>query len=163
MFGKRGLHIDSRLQIIEIAQFEEAKDRDDIKSSLEHLTNSVKLLLEERGQESTLAKMFGAEDDEENKHTARIKELSNEIKGIKNEISKLEKKRDGICSNNKDSMASCFLKSIDTSTDIVGKKQKDRESIEDMLPNTVTIDTSSAASPLRSAVSTSSVTNSTVS
>ena len=27
MFGKRGLHIDSRLQIIEIAQFEEAKDR----------------------------------------------------------------------------------------------------------------------------------------
>ena len=43
--------------------------------------------------------MFGAEDDEENKHTVRIKELSNEIKGIKNEISKLEKKRDGICAN----------------------------------------------------------------
>ena len=136
---------------------------DDIKSSLEHLTNSVKLLLEERGQEITLAKMFGAEDDEENKHNARIKELSNEIKQIKNKISKLKKKRDGICSNNKDSMASRFLKSIDTSTDIARKKQKDRESIEDTLLNTVTIDTSSAVSPLRSAVSTSSATNSTVS
>ena len=82
---------------------------------------------------------------------------------IKNETYKLKEKRDGICSNNKDSMASRFLKSIDTSTDIAGKKQKDRESIEDTLPNTVTIDTSSDASPLRSAVSTSSVTNSTVS
>ena len=57
--------------------------------------------------------MFGAEDDEGNKNTARIKELSNEIKGIKNEITKLEKKRDVICSDNKDSMASRFLKSID--------------------------------------------------
>ena len=107
--------------------------------------------------------MFCAEDDEENKHNARIKELSNEIKQIKNKISKLKKKRDGICSNNKDSMASRFLKSIDTSTDIARKKQKDRESIEDTLLNTVTIDTSSAVSPLRSAVSTSSATNSTVS
>ena len=74
MFGEQGLHIDSRLQIIKIAQFKEAKNRDNIKSNLNHLTNCIKLLLKERGQEITLAKMFGIEDDDKNELTKRVKE-----------------------------------------------------------------------------------------
>jgi len=80
MFGERGMNIDSRLQIIEKAQFEEAKDRETIKTSLDHITNCIILLLQERGQEITLVKMFGMEDAEENGHTDRVKELSIEIK-----------------------------------------------------------------------------------
>ena len=52
------MKLDSCRQIIEIAQFEDAKDREARKNRLEHLISCNKLLLEERGQEIQLAKMF---------------------------------------------------------------------------------------------------------
>ena len=79
LLDERGMNLDSRLQIIEIAQFEDAKDRESIKNQLEHLTNCNKLLLEERGQEIELAKLFYPEGDNDNEHWKRVKQLSTEI------------------------------------------------------------------------------------
>ena len=89
LLGERGMNLDSRLQIIEIAQFEDAKDRESIKNQLEHLTNCNKLLLEERGQEIQLAKLFCPEGDKEDEHWKRVKQLSMEIQDMKKEIASL--------------------------------------------------------------------------
>ena len=46
VFNERSLNMDSRIQIIEMAQFEDAKDREDVEDTLTHLRNCSKLLLE---------------------------------------------------------------------------------------------------------------------
>ena len=67
------MKLDSCRQIIEIAQFEDAKDREARKNRLEHLISCNKLLLEERGQEIQLAKIFCSHGDPENYHWKEVK------------------------------------------------------------------------------------------
>ena len=58
LFNGRGYTMDTRIQMVEIAQFEVARKREDVKNQLTHLTNRNKLLLEERLQEITMAKNY---------------------------------------------------------------------------------------------------------
>lgn len=71
------------MQMVEIAQFEEAQVRDDQKHKLDHLTNRHKLLLDERQQEINLAKSFCTEYNPFNEHWVKVKYLSLEMSELK--------------------------------------------------------------------------------
>ena len=97
LFNSRGYTLDSRMQMVEIAQFKEAQVRYDIKHDLEYLTNCNKLLLDEREQEIDLAKIICPEYDRTNEYWASFIQLSSDISELKNEIVVLQKKLRQIC------------------------------------------------------------------
>ena len=98
------------MQMVEIAQFEEAQVRDDLKHDIDHLTNCFKLLLDEREHEINLAKTICLEYDENNEHWARVIKPSSDIDELKNEIVVLQKKKtEVIVSKTGNSMATKFL------------------------------------------------------
>ena len=57
-FAERGLSVEARVQVIEVAQFESHKIREDFKQQIYHLTHKSELLLKERSQQIELAKII---------------------------------------------------------------------------------------------------------
>ena len=116
LFGKRGYTLDTRLQMVEIAQFEEAQARDDLKHDLEHLTSRNKLLLDEREQEINIAKIICPQYDRMNEHWERVNQVSTEISELKKEMILQQQKK--IATNTSqigNSMAAKFLASVQSS------------------------------------------------
>ena len=119
IFNSRGLSIDSKMQMVEIAQFEDAQARDDIKNDLEVLTNRNKLLLTEREQEITLAKLICPEYDKNNSNWKRVMELGKEISEINNEMAIIHKKKSMAQENQVGkSMAAKFLATVRGSEEV---------------------------------------------
>lgn len=146
LFNGRGYSLDSRMQMVEIAQFEDAQVRDDINSTLTHLTNRNKLLLCEREQEINLAKMICPAYDEDDDHWKRVKELSSDIANLKNEIIALEQKKNATnVKQSGSSMAAQFLASMrnqnekasDTPLSSPNKRRFDSISVNDSATSTI--------------------------
>ena len=113
VFNTRGLTLDSKMQMVEIAQFEDAQARDDMKNDLEMLTNRNKLLLTEREQEINLAKIICPQYDESNMNWKRVMELGREIATVNKEMLELQKKKSHAQSKQVGkSMAAKFLASV---------------------------------------------------
>ena len=93
IFKSRGYTIDSRIQMVEIAQFNDAQKMESINHTLQHLTNRNKLLLEERLQQINLAKIICPEYDANNEVWMKVNELSKDIDNLKKEIATEELKR----------------------------------------------------------------------
>ena len=83
------------MQMVEIAQFQDAHKMEVIKNTLDHLTNWNKLLLEERLQQINLAKMICPQYDPKNEHWKRVLELSSDIDKVKKEMATKEEKKIG--------------------------------------------------------------------
>ena len=58
MLNSRGYTLESRIQIVEIAQYQDVLKLDVIKNSLDHYTTKIKLLLDERLQLINMAKII---------------------------------------------------------------------------------------------------------
>ena len=93
IFNSRGYTIDSRMQMVEIAQFQDAHKMEMIKNSLEHLTNRNKLLLDERLQQINLAKIICPLYDAQDEHWMRVTQLTKDIDNLKKEIAAEELKK----------------------------------------------------------------------
>ena len=93
LFNSRGYTMGTRMQMVKIAQFEVARKREDVKNQLEHLTNRNKLLLEERLQEITMAKLICPVFDPDDFHWQGVMKLSEDIKHLKEEMKTKEKKQ----------------------------------------------------------------------
>ena len=99
--------------MVEIAQFEDAQKMENIKNSLEHLTNRNKLLLDEGFQQITMAKLICPEYDAENEQWKRVNNLSKEIDDYKKAILIEESKKFSDMSNSTGKkMAERFLWSV---------------------------------------------------
>ena len=57
-FASRGLSVEARVQVIEVAQFETQKIREDFKHKIDQLNHKADLLLRERSQQIELAKII---------------------------------------------------------------------------------------------------------
>ena len=93
IFNKRGYTMETRMQMVEIAQFDKAQKREDIQNKLTLLINRNKLLLEERQQKISMAKIICPEFDADNFHWEGVMKLQEDIKLLKAEITAEEKKR----------------------------------------------------------------------
>ena len=82
IFNSRGYTIDSQMQMVEIAQFQDAHKMEVIKNTL---ANRNKLLLEECPQQINLAKMICSQYDPKNEHWKRVSELSSDISNFHSE------------------------------------------------------------------------------
>ena len=143
-FNKRGYGLDSRMQMVEIAQFEEAQARDSMKQQLDSLIDRNKMLLTEREQEINLAKIICPEYDKDNEQWKRVTELSKNISDLRNEIIKEQKKCTEMNnSKSRSSMAAKFLQSVRRSDDDVpttidtsdDRKKRSHENITDSARN----------------------------
>ena len=113
LFNGRGYTMDTRMQMVEIAQFEVARKREDIKNQLTRLTNCNTLLLEERLQEITMAKIICPVFDPNDFHWKCVLKLSDGIKHLKELMEAEEKKQQLATVNDSDGiMVSNFLKSV---------------------------------------------------
>mmetsp|Transcript_11045 Transcript_11045/g.12639 ORF Transcript_11045/g.12639 Transcript_11045/m.12639 type:complete len:390 (-) Transcript_11045:6-1175(-) len=92
-FVARGLTLESRIQIIELAQFEDSKKSENCKDRLTLLTTRNQLLLEERKQEIELAKIICPTYDPTQPNWMKIKNLTTQIEKIKNDISRGEEEQ----------------------------------------------------------------------
>ena len=155
LFNNRGLTLDSKMQMVEIAQFEDAQARDDIKNDIMLLTNRNKLLLVEREQEINLAKLICPQYDENNENWKRVMALSQEISLLKKEMVVLQNKKSKAQSKQfGKSMAAKFLASVcgDDDVEVFGSDAKKRSldavthdsaagsSAESPMKKTITID-----------------------
>ena len=125
MFNHRGFSIDSRMQMVEIAQFNDAQRMEAINHTLGHLTNRNKLLLDERLQQINLAKIICPKYDAENEHWIKVTSITNDIERLKKDMRTEElKKIEEMKSLSGNNMAEFFLASV-TSPDIDSdEKQK---------------------------------------
>ena len=100
-----------------------------IKSTLKHLTNRNKLLLEERSQEIGIARIMCPDNDPDNQHWKRVEELSREINDLKKEMAAEENKKLIELSNTAGKkMAERFLESVTaTEVDIESESVKKRK------------------------------------
>lgn len=149
IFNSRGYTIDSRIQMVEIAQFQDAQKMENIKNTLEHLTNRNKLLLDERLQQITIAKLICPEYNAENEQWKKVNNLSRDIENLKKKILLEESKKIYEMSNSPGkNMAERFLSSVTTEIECDGGDKstpnKKRKHIDDAQE---TIDLESSSSP----------------
>lgn len=85
-FNSRGYSIDSRTQLVEMSQLEDAQALEVDKHNLDHLQDRNRLILEERAQETNLAQIICPDYDPFNDHWKRVAELTFELNELKNVI-----------------------------------------------------------------------------
>ena len=90
MFNSCGYTIESRTQMVEISQFQDAQKLEVIKNSLNQYTRNMKLLLDERFQLIDMAKSICPGDDDENVHWMRVSKLTDNIYALKQEMAREE-------------------------------------------------------------------------
>ena len=113
-FPVKGLSVKARIQVIEVAQFEARKVREDFKQKILQLSNKSDILLRERSQQIDMAKkicpIYNA-DEEVWKEVIVITTINNEVK---KEIEEVKQSQiitsDDI--NTTSNLASQFLKSL---------------------------------------------------
>ena len=92
-FAKRGLSMDTRIQLIEVAQLEDQKCRDTINTTILQLNAKNDLLLRERSQQIDLAKIICPQYDVADENWNAVKVLTNEIKSVKQDLKTHEENR----------------------------------------------------------------------
>ena len=144
IFNSRGYTIDSQMQMVEIAQFQDAHKMEVIKNTLDHLTNRNKLLLKEHLQQFNLAKMICPQYYPENEHWKRVLELSSDIDKVKKEMATKEEKKIGQMRNTSNKkMAEQFLASVTTSNDdfkSLQNKSTRKQKLDDSDGHTMDVD-----------------------
>ena len=129
IFNSLGMTIDSRMQMVEIAQLEDIQRREEVNSNLNHLTNKNKLLLEERQQQISLAKIISPKYDPNNEHWAQVLSLTKDLENVKNEIAAEEKnKKQNESSYTGSNVAKSLLNSVNMSDS--PKKRKYNEDVD---------------------------------
>ena len=89
-FADRGLTLDSRIQIVELAQFEDSKAREIRRDKLHQMTTRYRLLLDERKQEMDIAKVTCPQYDSDHPNWKSVYAISEEIKSLKHDIKEEE-------------------------------------------------------------------------
>ena len=90
----RGINMNTRLQMIELAHFQDSKKMDNIKTLLFHRNTVNNALLTERSQAINLAQSICLEYDPDNKFWKDVVDLTAQITAMKKEISDLTQKGD---------------------------------------------------------------------
>ena len=103
MYSARGHTIHDRLNMIELAKLEDAQKFEDMKSLLAHRNTRNKMLLEERMQAISLAKVICPKYDADNEYWKAVHNLTLQIKTVKNDIEELTSQVDTEMSRKKDS------------------------------------------------------------
>lgn len=85
-FAARGLPLDTRMQIIEVAQFEDSKMREDIRYQLSQLNSRMDHLLRERSQQIEIAKIICPVYDKTDTNWELLDTLTQDIQRVKNRI-----------------------------------------------------------------------------
>ena len=130
-FVTRGLTLESRIQIIELAQVEDSKVREQLNQRILQLMTRNKLLLDERQQEIELAKIICPEYDASDSNWMKVMHLKEEITQLKREIKKEEEEKGKLVEKSASSnLASAFLKSVCTSSPSLPPTKKPRIDIE---------------------------------
>ena len=121
-YKARGLTMDTRMQIIEVAQFEDAKIREDCWDRLVSLNSRMGQLLQERSQQIELAKIIYPVYDKNYSNWKLVVALTEKMEQISNKTHVVEDIRLSICNvNNKSSqLAADFVQSccVPTSSSI---------------------------------------------
>lgn len=89
-FAARGLTLDSRIQIIELAQFQDSTVIEHHKSKLHLLTTRYYLLLQERTQEMELSKFIRPQYDATHPSWITVGNFGKKFLDLKNMITKVE-------------------------------------------------------------------------
>ena len=108
------MSMESRLQVIEMAQMEVANALEDMKMSLEDIRAKHNTLLDERSQAINLAKIICPTYDATNEYWQIVHKLSTDIEEVKKEKDELQKKKDVMSQQNheKTLLPTNFLKSV---------------------------------------------------
>ena len=91
--GIRGIGLDRQLQVIEIVQLEDCKKIDNITETIKHLTSQCDIVLRERSQQIELAKLICPKYDKNDENWASVAALTQDLRGVKEEIAKYEKEK----------------------------------------------------------------------
>ena len=89
-FAARGLSVEARVQVIEVAQFESQKIREDFKQKIHQLSHKSDLLLRERSQQIELAKIICPVYDADAEVWMEVTTISKMMKTVKEEIAEVE-------------------------------------------------------------------------
>ena len=109
MFNSRGFTIDSRMQMVEIAQFNDAQKMEVINHTLQHLANRNKVLLDERLQQINLTKIICRKYDHQNEHWMTVSSMTPDIDNLKKDTAAQElKKIDEMINSSDKTMAENF-------------------------------------------------------
>ena len=112
-FVARGLTIGSRMEIIELAQFEDSKVREDLQSRLTQLNVRSDLLLRERSQQIDLAKIICPVYNKTDSNWMEVISLTEDIQVVKDQLRVVEEERAIISEQNKSTqLANQFIESI---------------------------------------------------
>ena len=116
-FAARGLSVEARVQVIEVAQFESQKIREDFKQKIHQLTHKSDLLLRERSQQIELAKIICPIYDAEEDVWMEVSVISDNMKMVKKEMEEVEHEQQTALSETETSsnLVSQFLQSVVTS------------------------------------------------
>ena len=91
--GTRGIGIDRQLQVIEIVQLEDCKTMDNTTETIKHLTSRCDIILRDRSQQIDLAKLICPVYDSIDENWASVAVLTQDLRGVKDEIAKYEKQK----------------------------------------------------------------------
>ena len=112
-FVARGLSIGTRMEIIELAQFEDSKVREEVQARLTQLNVKSDLLLRERSQQIDLAKIICPVYNKTDSNWMEVINLTADIQAVKHQIRVVEEERTSIWQQNKSSqLANKFVDSI---------------------------------------------------
>ena len=112
-FLARGLTIATRMEIIELAQFEDSKVREDLQSRLTQLNVKSDLLSRERSQQRDLAKIICPVYDKTDSNWIEVITLTENIQEVKKQIGLVEEERAMSSKRNKSTqLANQFVDSI---------------------------------------------------
>mgnify|MGYP003333511788 FL=1 len=91
--GTRGIGLDRQPEVIEIVQLEDCKKIDNITETIKHLTSQCDIVLRERSQQIELAKLICPKYDKNDENWASVAALTQDLRGVKEEIAKYEKEK----------------------------------------------------------------------
>ena len=93
-FKSRGRPMATRMQVIEVAQMEDGKGREEINRKIEGLRSNNKLLLLNREQHISLAKLISPVFEKDDPHWNTVLELSVQIDNNWETLQEKKKARD---------------------------------------------------------------------
>jgi len=93
IFDSCGVSIDTKMRVIEVAQLEDQKSRDDQNKTIQHLYLKRTSLIQERSQQIELAKIICPKYDINEEVWSVVAQLSEEIKNTKQDTERQEQTR----------------------------------------------------------------------
>ena len=113
-FVTRGLSVEARVQVIEVAQFESQKIRDDYKQKILQLSTKTDILLRERSQQIELAKIICPIYDADEEVWKEVTSLTKAMGDVKKELAIVETSQSNALSrtDSTSNLVSQFLKSV---------------------------------------------------